>query len=454
MSDTDRGFISTSAIVGRQHQPGAPAPASRSRPRAATRSPSPVRRRRARGGGLVRVAQPRRALGRCRSLRLREQQRGRARLGGRRLPDLRLRGRRPDRHPEDVRDPGRDGRRRATSTLSSTSSNARRAHARAQGAVLHPRADRALAGTPAALARRSPTGETDISMAWDDSGISGEHEQWFREHDPVLRYARQLLASGDIEPGRADRAGRAHARADRRGAPVRPRQPAAHAGKRTRPRLRLRRRPPWQPRTTPTRCWTSSRRSWRRTPTSSSWATRCWGSAPRRMQFAPFQEQYGDRIYFPPCSEAAYSALAAGAAMCGQRMFLHLGLAPFTYPAFSTIASEVVDGAPGSGGRVVGPRDLPHEPRAAARRRVAAQREPDGDVLERAGHRDRRALGPGRPQGPADDGAQERQPDARDHPRLRLRRRGRRAGRRLRDPARPGRREARGLRRDDRAPAR
>ena len=44
-----------------------------------------------------------------------------------------------------------------------------------------------------------PTGETDISMAWDDSGISGEHEDWYREHDPVLRYARQLLAAGDLD---------------------------------------------------------------------------------------------------------------------------------------------------------------------------------------------------------------------------------------------------------------
>ena len=43
-----------------------------------------------------------------------------------------------------------------------------------------------------------PTGPTDISMAWDDSGISGEHEQWYREHDPVLGYARKLLGSGDV----------------------------------------------------------------------------------------------------------------------------------------------------------------------------------------------------------------------------------------------------------------
>jgi acetoin:2,6-dichlorophenolindophenol oxidoreductase subunit beta len=76
------------------------------------------------------------------------------------------------------------------------------------------------------------------------------------------------------------------------------------------------------------------------------------GIGPEAMQFGAFQEKYGDRIYFPPCSEASYSALAAGAAMCGQRMLLHLGLAPFAYPAFSTIASEVSTVRQGSGGRV------------------------------------------------------------------------------------------------------
>ena len=46
-----------------------------------------------------------------------------------------------------------------------------------------------------------PTGETDISMAWDESGMSGEHEHWYREHDPVLAYARRLLAAGDMDEG-------------------------------------------------------------------------------------------------------------------------------------------------------------------------------------------------------------------------------------------------------------
>jgi acetoin:2,6-dichlorophenolindophenol oxidoreductase subunit alpha len=42
-----------------------------------------------------------------------------------------------------------------------------------------------------------PTGKTDISMAWEEGG-DGEHQAWFAEHDPVLIYARRLLADGDV----------------------------------------------------------------------------------------------------------------------------------------------------------------------------------------------------------------------------------------------------------------
>ena len=76
------------------------------------------------------------------------------------------------------------------------------------------------------------------------------------------------------------------------------------------------------------------------------------GIGPEAGRFEPFQEKYSDRIYFPPCSEAAFAALAAGAAMCGQRIFAHLGLAPFTYPAFSSIASEIAPARQSSGGKV------------------------------------------------------------------------------------------------------
>jgi pyruvate dehydrogenase E1 component alpha subunit len=43
-----------------------------------------------------------------------------------------------------------------------------------------------------------PTGETDIAMGWDDARMEGEHEGWFQGHDPVMIYARRLLADGDI----------------------------------------------------------------------------------------------------------------------------------------------------------------------------------------------------------------------------------------------------------------
>jgi len=41
-----------------------------------------------------------------------------------------------------------------------------------------------------------PTGETDIRMAWDETGIHGEHADWYRNHDPILIYARKLLKDG------------------------------------------------------------------------------------------------------------------------------------------------------------------------------------------------------------------------------------------------------------------
>ena len=43
-----------------------------------------------------------------------------------------------------------------------------------------------------------PTGNTDISMGWDESRADGEHQGWYEGHDPVMIYARRLLGDGDI----------------------------------------------------------------------------------------------------------------------------------------------------------------------------------------------------------------------------------------------------------------
>jgi pyruvate dehydrogenase E1 component beta subunit len=80
-----------------------------------------------------------------------------------------------------------------------------------------------------------------------------------------------------------------------------------------------------------------------------------FGIGPQRVNFEPLQREFGDRIYFPPTSEAAFTALAAGAAMCGHRTFAHLGVASFTYPAVSSIANEVATICASSGGRIKAP---------------------------------------------------------------------------------------------------
>jgi pyruvate/2-oxoglutarate/acetoin dehydrogenase E1 component len=82
------------------------------------------------------------------------------------------------------------------------------------------------------------------------------------------------------------------------------------------------------------------------------------GIGPEAPLFEPFQKKYGDRILFPPTSEAAFTALAAGAAMTGRRIFAHLGLASFTYPAFSSIVNEIAPAHLSSGGAVKVPTTL------------------------------------------------------------------------------------------------
>jgi acetoin:2,6-dichlorophenolindophenol oxidoreductase subunit beta len=80
-----------------------------------------------------------------------------------------------------------------------------------------------------------------------------------------------------------------------------------------------------------------------------------FGIGPQRVQFEPLQAEFPDRVYFPPTSEAAFTALAAGAAMCGHRTFAHLGVASFSYPAVSSIANEVATIRLSSGGRIRAP---------------------------------------------------------------------------------------------------
>ena len=48
---------------------------------------------------------------------------------------------------------------------------------------------------------RLVTGVTQISMAWDEMDIPEENSNWFSLHDPVLRFARQLIDDGTMTFG-------------------------------------------------------------------------------------------------------------------------------------------------------------------------------------------------------------------------------------------------------------
>ncbi len=44
------------------------------------------------------------------------------------------------------------------------------------------------------------TGETDVTMAWDEAAVPEEHARWHGVQDGLLRFIRELLSAGHAEP--------------------------------------------------------------------------------------------------------------------------------------------------------------------------------------------------------------------------------------------------------------
>jgi pyruvate dehydrogenase E1 component alpha subunit len=40
------------------------------------------------------------------------------------------------------------------------------------------------------------TGRVEVAFAWDEAAIPAAHRAWFAEHDPIVRYARELRDAG------------------------------------------------------------------------------------------------------------------------------------------------------------------------------------------------------------------------------------------------------------------
>jgi pyruvate/2-oxoglutarate/acetoin dehydrogenase E1 component len=76
------------------------------------------------------------------------------------------------------------------------------------------------------------------------------------------------------------------------------------------------------------------------------------GLGPHRVHLEKLWKAYPGRVSFPPTSEGAYAALAAGAAMSGEHVFCHLGAASFSFLAMTAIANEAATARYASGGKL------------------------------------------------------------------------------------------------------
>ncbi|MDT3683436.1 MAG: transketolase C-terminal domain-containing protein [Pseudorhodoplanes sp.] len=74
------------------------------------------------------------------------------------------------------------------------------------------------------------------------------------------------------------------------------------------------------------------------------------GLGPKRVLMDQIRDEFSDRIFDPPTSEAAIISLGAGAAMAGARPFVDIGTASFTYVGWSPLVNEAAVACYMSGG--------------------------------------------------------------------------------------------------------
>lgn len=93
----------------------------------------------------------------------------------------------------------------------------------------------------------------------------------------------------------------------------------------------------------------------RKLPNFSLVGNEVMGLGPHRVHLEKIWRGYPDRVKFPPTSEGAFAALAAGAALSGEHVFCHLGAASFSYLAMTAIANEAATARYASGGKFKAP---------------------------------------------------------------------------------------------------
>lgn len=79
------------------------------------------------------------------------------------------------------------------------------------------------------------------------------------------------------------------------------------------------------------------------------------GLGPLRDLVGKIRDDFGDRVFDPPCAEAAIASLGIGAAMAGGRPFVDIGTASFVFEAWSQVVNEAAPAHYMSGGQITVP---------------------------------------------------------------------------------------------------
>jgi acetoin:2,6-dichlorophenolindophenol oxidoreductase subunit beta len=79
------------------------------------------------------------------------------------------------------------------------------------------------------------------------------------------------------------------------------------------------------------------------------------GAGPNRALMASIQQQFADRIVWPPIAELGYCGVAIGAAMAGMRPIVDLSTATFSYEAIPQIVNEAAIAYANSAGQTTAP---------------------------------------------------------------------------------------------------
>ena len=79
------------------------------------------------------------------------------------------------------------------------------------------------------------------------------------------------------------------------------------------------------------------------------------GAGPNRALMASIQQDFADRIVWPPIAELGYCGVAVGAAMAGMRPIVDLSTATFSYEAIPQIVNEAAIAYANSAGKTTAP---------------------------------------------------------------------------------------------------